>query len=127
MTKAPTMTPAFECRSWKVQQRDHVSSTQLNEMTSCTAAARAVKTDIAARMEQERQITSTGAFWLPTTHILQPSTAYGKVQHPVFDTFIRSSKAKHGPMQVTTVDDERTHRDARIRMQIVDSAAGGPC
>jgi len=30
-------------------------------------------------------------------------------------------------MQITTVDDERSHRDARIRMQIVDSAAGGPC
>ena len=50
MTKAPTVTPAFECRPWKVQQRDHVSTTLLNEMTSCTAAARAVKTDAAARI-----------------------------------------------------------------------------
>ena len=82
MTKAPTVTPAFECRPWKVKQRDHVSSTQLNEMTSCTAAAHAVTTDAAARMEHERQTTRTGAFWFPSTHSLQPSTAHGKVQHP---------------------------------------------
>ena len=63
MTKAPTVTPAFECRPWKVKQKDHVSSTQLNEMMSCTAAAHAVTTDA-------------------STHNLQPSAAHGKVQHP---------------------------------------------
>jgi hypothetical protein len=83
MTKAPTGTPAFECRPWNMQQRDHVrSSTQLNEMTSCTAAVRAVKTDAAARTEQERATMRTGAFWFTSTYILQPSTAHGKVQHP---------------------------------------------
>ena len=82
MTKAPTMTPAFECRSWKVQQRDHVSSTQFNEMTSTAAAAHAVTTDAAARMEQDRATTRMCAFWFPSTHILYPSTAHGKVMHP---------------------------------------------
>ena len=38
----------------------------------------------------------------------------------VFGKIIRLSKAKHGPMQITTVDDESTHRDARIRMQAVE-------
>ena len=71
MTKAPTVTPAFERRPWKVQQRDHVSSTQLNEMTSCTAAAHAGKPNAAARMEQERGTPSTDAYWLPSTHKLQ--------------------------------------------------------
>ena len=82
MTNAPTVASAFECRPWKVKQRDHVSSTQLNEMPSCTAAARAVTTDAAARMEPERQTTSTGAFVFPSTHRLQPSVAHGKVMHP---------------------------------------------
>ena len=51
-------------------------------MTSSAAAAHAVTTDAAARMEQERGTTRTGAFFFPSTHDLQPSTAYGKVQHP---------------------------------------------
>ena len=70
MTKAPTVTPAFKCRPWKVQQRDHVSSTRLNEMTACTAAASVVNTNAAARTEHERGTTSTGAFWFPSTHTL---------------------------------------------------------
>ena len=70
MTKAPTVTPAFECRPWKVKQRDHVSSTQLHEMTSVRAAAHAGKPNAAARMEQERGTTSTDAYWLPRTHTL---------------------------------------------------------
>ena len=45
----------------------------------------------------------------------------------VFDKIIRLSRAQHRPMQITTVDDERTQRYARIRMQIVDSAAETPC
>ena len=51
-------------------------------MTSYTAAAHAVTTDAAARVEQERTTTRTGAFFFPGTHRLQPSTAHGKVQHP---------------------------------------------
>ena len=126
MTEAHTVAPAFECRSWIVQYRDHVSSTQLNKMTSTAAAAHAVTTDGAARMEQERQTTSTGAYWSPSTHDLQPSIAHGKVNYQapyVFDKIIRFSKANHGPMQITTVDDKSTHRGARIRMQTVESAA----
>ena len=82
--QAPTVTPAFECRPWKVKQRDLVSSAQLNEMLSCTAAARADATDAASRMEHERGTTSTGAFWFPCTYSanLQPSTSHGKVQQP---------------------------------------------
>ena len=50
------------------------------------------------------------------------------IQAPyVFDTIIRSSKAQHGPMQITTVDDERNRRSVRIRMQTVESAAEKPC
>ena len=46
------------------------------------------------------------------------------IQAPyVFDKIIHLSKAKHGPMQITTVDDESTQRDASIRMQTVESAA----
>ena len=55
-------------------------------------------------------------------------TAQYKIQAPcVFDKIIRLSNAKQGPMQSTTVDDESTHRDARIRMQTVASAAERPC
>ena len=106
MTNAPTVTPAFERRPWKVQQRDHVSSTQLNEMTSCTAAAHAVTTDAAARMEQDRGTTSTGTFWFPSTHALKSSTAHGKVQHPS----TVCTRQDHPFVESTTRTDADHHR-----------------
>ena len=61
-----------------------------------------------------------------TAYSRRRHTAKYSIQAPyVFDKIIRLSKAKHGPMQITTVDDESTHRDARIRMQTVYSVAGG--
>ena len=63
-----------------------------------------------------------------TTYSRRRHTAKYSIQAPyVFDKIIRLSKAQHGPMQITTVDDESTNRDARIRMQTVESAAGRPC
>ena len=50
------------------------------------------------------------------------------IQAPyVFDKSIRLSEAQHGPMQITIVNDEITHRDARIRMQTVKRAAERSC
>ena len=63
----------------------HVSNAQLNEMMSCTVAARAVKPDAPARMKQEHRsdrTTSMCIYWFPSTHRLQPSAAHSKVQHP---------------------------------------------
>ena len=63
-----------------------------------------------------------------TTYSRRRHTTKYNIQAPyVFDKIIRLSKAIHGPMQITTGDDERTHRDARIRMQTVESAAERPC
>jgi len=63
-----------------------------------------------------------------TSYSRRRHTAKYSSQAPyVFDKIIRLSKAQHRPMQITTVDDERTQRNARIRMQIVDSAAETPC
>ena len=75
---------------------------------------------------RERAHSGSQALTKPYSH--RRHTAKYSIQAPyVFDKIIRLSKANHGPMQITTVDDERSHRDARIRMQIVDSGAGGPC
>ena len=99
-------------------------------MTSTAAAARAVKTDAAARMKQDRGTTSTGAIWLPSTHALQPSAAQGKVQHPS-TVCIRQDRTFVGSKTrtdaITTVDDVSTHRSVRIRMQTVECAAEKPC
>ena len=58
----------------------------------------------------------------------QRHTAKYSIQAPyVYDTIIRLSNGNHGPMQITTVDDESTNRDTRIRMQTVESAAQRPC
>ena len=66
----------------------------------------------------------------------QSLTGYGRRRHTaqysiqapyVFDEIIRLSKAKHGPMQITTVDDDSNHRDARIPMQTVARVAEKPC
>ena len=63
-----------------------------------------------------------------TAYSRRRQTAKYSIQAPyVFDKIIRLSKAQHGPMQITTVDDESTHRAARIRMQTADSAAETPC
>ena len=63
-----------------------------------------------------------------TTYIKQRHTAKYSIQAPyAFDRIIHLPKAKHEPMQITTVDDEGTHRDARVRMQTVESAAERPC
>ena len=63
-----------------------------------------------------------------TPYIRRRYTAMYSIEAPyVFVTIIGLSKAKHGPMQITTVDDESTHHDARIRMQTVESAAERPC
>ena len=51
-----------------VAGRDNVRSYQLKGMPACTARARSLYTDIAARMEG--RTTSTSACWLPSTHIL---------------------------------------------------------
>ena len=95
-------------------------------MTSCTAAAHAVTTDAAARMEQERGTTCTGAFFFPSTHGLQPSTAHGKVQHPS-TVCIRQDHPFVESTTRTDADhhrrcDESTHHDTRMQMQTVERA-----
>ena len=63
-----------------------------------------------------------------TVYSRRRHTAKYSTQAPyVFDKIIRLSKANHGPMQITTVDDESTHRDASIRMQTVEHAVERPC
>ena len=111
-----------------VAGRHNVRSTRLNGMPSCTAEARSLYTDIAARREGRSR--SMNACWLHvlTHYSRRRHTAMYSIQAPyVFVKIIRLSKAKHGPMQITTVDEESTHRDARIQMQTVKSAAERPC
>ena len=63
-----------------------------------------------------------------TTYSRRRHTAMYSNQAPcVFDTIIRLPKAKHRQMQITTVDNESTNSDARIRMQTVNSEAERPC
>ena len=63
-----------------------------------------------------------------TSYSHRRHTTQYSIQDPhVFDKVIRLSNPQHRPMHITTVDDKSTHRDARIRMQTVESAAERPC
>ena len=107
-----------------VAERYNVRNTRLKGMASCAAEARLLYTDIVLKWKAAPQVKVHAACQVLTFCRCRRHTATYRIQAPyVFDKSIRLSKAKHGPIQITSVDAESTHSDVRIQIQTVKSVA----